>query len=715
MTGTRQNLLWDWFLPSLWLALGAVTVLAGATLEASIWFLLGVGALPIDFTRGTIRKQRLQTIVSIAAVALILSTVARDVLAQGETTYTAPDGGWTAPVPGGWTTTEAEGYVRFSSGDGMDLYVLTFPDGDVEDIAPQAWAVVDPDFDLTYDEDDVQRITDDVLLQGYDSAAVITYADGTGADGKIVQAAIQSFNGTAYVILIDTDLPTLQRRVAQLQIFSTGFLPAGFGTDDLSSAEVVAFDDAFFDGLDAFAAEVQTKLEVDSVAYAIVRDGEIVHTASLGTQVNGDPVTADTHFMIGSITKTMTTLLMAQAVDQGAFTWETPVVEIDPDFAVADPQITAQLTMSNLVCACTGVPRRDYELIYNPAVSASEILEQLETFEFFTDFGEAFQYSNQLVAAGGYETARALDPEADDLLAAYVALVQAGIFGPVGMADTTFDFDAIAAGERYVVPFGRGALEFKPLSIETERFLLSVAPAGAAWSTANDMGRYLAMLMNGGVTADGTRIVSEDGLARVQTPQVAIDSNTDYGLGWILGEFKKVPVYFHDGNTLGYSASMSYMPDKGIGIVVLVNQQGSSAPSLIASDFFSRALADPEPDAQEQLDFIVTNLADNRAKTEDTAIRTFDAETVAPFAGTYANPVLGEITLTVTSDNGVMLDTGEFVTALWRSTEQDDPEVYFMADPPLTGDRVRLTVGEDGDPRVVVGLGLTEYTFTLTK
>ncbi len=650
-----------------------------------------------------------------ALMLVLVMLIASSAAAQGETTYTAPDGGWTVPVPGGWTTTEGEGYVQFSSGDGMDLFVLTFPDGDIEDIAPDAWAIVDPEFNLTYEPSDVHRITDEVLLLGYDSAGIITYADGTGADGKVVQAAVQSFNGIAYVILIDTDLPTVQRRAAQLQLLSTGFLPADFGADDLSAAEVVAFDDAFFDELDAFAADVQARLEVDSLAYAVVRDGEVVHVNGSGTQVDGSPVTADTHFMIGSITKTMTTLLMAQAVDQGVFTWETPVVEVDPEFAVADPAVTAQITMSNLVCACTGVPRRDYELIYNPAVPASEILDQLETFEFFTDFGETFQYSNQLIAAAGYETARALDPDADDLLSAYIARMQDSIFEPVGMADTTFDFDVIAAGERYPLPYGRGVLVHEPLSIEAESFLLSVAPAGAVWSTANDMAAYLIMLMNGGVTADGTRIVSEAGLARVQTPQVAIDSNTDYGLGWILGDYKEVPVYFHDGNTLGYAASMAYMPDRGIGIVVLVNQQASGAPSLITSGFFSSALADPEPDAPGEVDIIATTIAENRARAEDTFIRTFDAETIAPFAGVYANPVLGEVTVAVTRDNGLTFDAGEFVTALWRSTEQDDADVYFMADPPLAGDRVRLTLSEDGDPRVVIGLGLTEYTFTPTK
>ena len=110
--------------------------------------------------------------------------------------------------------------------------------------------------------------------------------------------------------------------------------------------------------------------------------------------------------LIGSTTKTMTTLLMAQMVDEGVMTWDTLVTEVLPSFAVADPAITEAITMENLVCACTGVPRRDLELVFNSdELSAEEVVESLETFRFFTDFGEAFQYSNQMVATAGYLTA----------------------------------------------------------------------------------------------------------------------------------------------------------------------------------------------------------------------------------------------------------------------------------------------------------------------
>ena len=69
-----------------------------------------------------------------------------------------------------------------------------------------------------------------------------------------------------------------------------------------------------------------------------------------------EPVTPDTLMMIGSTGKTMTTMMMATLVDDGKMTWDTPAVEILPNFAVADPELSQKITMRNLVCACTGVP-----------------------------------------------------------------------------------------------------------------------------------------------------------------------------------------------------------------------------------------------------------------------------------------------------------------------------------------------------------------------
>lgn len=710
MTGTQSQ----WVLPAIWLATGAVTLISGDTMMAAVWFLLGAGLLPMNLVEGSRRKRWYQTGVAVLALVIMALVIVRDASAQGEETYTEPEGRWSAPIPAGWTVDEAEGYVLINSPEGdLRMYLLVSESDDYEQVAADGWALVDPEFDRDYDQSDTQRITDKVLLEKYDEAFVINYAVGLDPDGAIVQAAMSRFNGLTYVFLIDTNVSALQRRVAQFQTIATGFIPTDMAKDDLTGAEIAVFDEAFFDTLTSFAESARAQLEASGVSFAVVRDGAVVYSAGLGSRDDsGGSVTGDTRMMIGSVTKTMTTLLMAQAVDAGAFSWDTPVVVIDPGFAVADPDITAQITMANLVCACTGVPRRDYEMIYNGDLTADDILAQIETFEFFTGFGETFQYSNQLVAAGGYEIARALDPAAGDLLAAYVAAVQQGIFDPVGMPRTTFDFDAVLADADYAIPYGSGLDGVVPLEVDAERFLLAVAPAGAVWSTANDMGRYLAAITEGGVTADGTRIVSAENLARTQQPGVSIDATTSYGLGWILSEYKSLPVRSHDGNTLGFSSAMSYLPDSEIGIVVLANQQGSALPGLVAQRFYELALGETDSEASAALAYIVEQRAKNEAEDPEPFVKTLDAEFIAPYIGTFANDILGTVTLTQDESGTVSYDSGEFVSEVWSSTDEDSGEVsYLLAHPPLAGDRLRFALDESGTPTITIGLGVTEYVF----
>ena len=65
--------------------------------------------------------------------------------------------------------------------------------------------------------------------------------------------------------------------------------------------------------------------------------------------------------------------------------------------------MTKTITVRNLVCACTGVPRRDLELAFNASeLTPEKVIESLKEFQVSTAFGEAFQYSNQMVAVGGH-------------------------------------------------------------------------------------------------------------------------------------------------------------------------------------------------------------------------------------------------------------------------------------------------------------------------
>ena len=98
----------------------------------------------------------------------------------------------------------------------------------------------------------------------------------------------------------------------------------------------------------------------------MIQNGDVVYLNGFGVREAGSTqaVDADTMFMIGSVTKSMTTMLAATLVDDGRLTWETPLVDLLPAFAVGDPALTASLTVRDAFCNCIGIPGRDVELFF---------------------------------------------------------------------------------------------------------------------------------------------------------------------------------------------------------------------------------------------------------------------------------------------------------------------------------------------------------------
>jgi CubicO group peptidase (beta-lactamase class C family) len=407
----------------------------------------------------------------------------------------------------------------------------------------------------------------------------------------------------------------------------------------------------------------------------------------------------------------MTTMMMGTLVDEGLMEWDTPAVEVLPTFAVSDPAITEQITMRNLVCACTGVPRRDLEFIFNASeLTAEDMVESLRSFRFFTEFGETFQYSNQMVAAGGYLATVAGGGTYGDLYPAYLDLMQTRIFDPMGMGSTTFDFEAVAASADYALPHG-ATLEgvYEPLPLTLEQTLVPVAPAGLAWSNAQDMAQYLITLLNRGAAADGTRVVSEANLLETWEPQVDVSATSAYGLGWFVDAYKGVPVIHHGGNTLGFTTDLAFLPDHGIGIVVMSNGQLANILTEGIRARLLELLYEQPMEYDATIDFAMEQGETAFAELQD-SFTELDAEAVEPYLGTLTNEALGEATLTL-EDGVLMFDVGEFRVALQPTTNDEGEVRYTMAAPPLTG--VPLELALEGDmATLILDIGTDVYTFT---
>jgi CubicO group peptidase (beta-lactamase class C family) len=533
--------------------------------------------------------------------------------ASDEALYSDPDGRYTVPIPTNWTAESAGGYVALSSPqEQIQVFILVLPGDDLEAAVAEAWTTVDSSFAL-----EPSQVLELPAGGGIERAVSVDYDTGS-PPSEIVAAIAQLHEGQIYVLLFRGELGAVQQRAAQLGIIQSGFTIAGLDVVDLSGVEPLALDDAMLAEFERYIADALARFDVPGAAVAVVQDGEIVYAHGFGVRELGsdEPVTPETLMMIGSTGKTMTTMMMATLVDDGLMAWDTPVQEVLPQFAVADPELSRQITMRNLVCACTGVPRRDLEILFNvDTLTAEEIVESLSTFEFFTEFGEAFQYSNQLVAVGGYAAAAAAGAEWGNLYDAYVQEMEERIFAPIGMESTTFSFGVVTASDNYAQPHGLDVdAGYRVLPLRYERFVTPIAPAGAPWSTVLDMGNYLITELNSGVSPDGTRVVSAENLAVTFQPQVPVSAEASYGLGWIVDEYKGLPMLQHGGNTLGFTSDLVFLPQAGIGISVLTNAQTTNAFSEAVRYRLLELLFAQEPEADAGAIFAFETLRNEFSK-----------------------------------------------------------------------------------------------------
>jgi len=453
---------------------------------------------------------------------------------------------------------------------------------------------------------------------------------------------------------------------------------------------------------ETYIASMLAKTNVPGAAVAVVQNGEVVYQQGFGVRELGgsEPVTPETLMMIGSITKPMTATMAASVVDAGDVTWDTPVVDLLPSFAVADPELTKRLSLRNAFCACTGLPQRDPEFLFNSATLTPErLITSVRDFPLTGPLGEQFQYSNQMFGIGGYAAAAAFAPAEPDLFAAYLAAMRQRLLDPLGMTHSTFVLDEVLATGNYAQPHGLNlAGAYHPVSLEDdERHVLSVAPAGALWSSAAEMARFLQMELAAGLAPDGTRVVSQANLEATWQPQVAIpapgnpglpsefvSSARSYGLGWVVGDYRGQRLYWHSGETLGFHSQAAVLSEADLGLVILTNGIGADTFAyavqfrLFELVFGRPATFDPVVTA------VIAATAQQRAELQQ-QLGSIDSVAVAPYLGRYIHDVLGEVDVTL-DDGKLIFDAGKFQAELSPLLDtQTGESTYVTSDLPLSG------------------------------
>jgi CubicO group peptidase (beta-lactamase class C family) len=481
--------------------------------------------------------------------------------------------------------------------------------------------------------------------------------------------------------------------------------------DDLSIVTPLPLVGNRRDQFRSFIEEAMEACPSPGIAVAVIQNGETVFLEGFGVREQGrlDSVTPDTLFRIGSITKSVTATLAAALVDAGLVTWDTPVVDLLPDFALSDSVVSEQVTVAGLLSAATGLPRRDLEIVLEADTLTPEgLLDSVETLPLLAPLGERFQYSNQAYGVAGYALAAAAGASPNDLRNGYALGVERYILDPMGMERSTFSLATVLERDDYALPHApdlSGETQPIPLLME-ERFVQAVAPAGALWSSAREMAQYLETLLARGIAPDGDRVISEESLLRTWQPGVAVPEDTSfsglvdaridaYGLGWFVGDYGGLELLSHSGGTYGFGAEAAFLPEANLGAVALTNDAvcGGLLAFAIQHRLFELVF-DREPVVTQLLDTITAELAEGQVLLE-AQLQPVDLDEVTPLLGWYEHPALGPIEFTIRSGEFVV-DAGEVQSRLRvLPLELDGLNAFVAIDPPLLSGEAWIEFEED--------------------
>jgi CubicO group peptidase (beta-lactamase class C family) len=452
----------------------------------------------------------------------------------------------------------------------------------------------------------------------------------------------------------------------------------------------------FVPELDRLAIDVMADWKVPGVAIAVVQDGKVTLTKAYGQRdVEADlPVTTKTQFLICSITKSFTATGVALLHNQGRLDWTKPVRDYIPEFRLHDPVATERVTVRDLLCHRTGLPRHDW--VHFPGDrSAAELLGFMRHLELSQDIRAVWQYNNLCYNAVGLLIERLSGQS-------YEAFTRTRLTDRLYMK-VSFTLDDLEGA----VDFARPYMMHEDTRLPAMRLPIRTVAGGAINTSVADIANWMLLHLGKG-EFDRERLLPAALISELHAPLVynttpghAEFGEAHYGLGFQSTSYRGDRIVWHGGGWPGWGTLMTLVPDFGIGVAIFTNRSPSEVPQTLTWYVIDRLRGrDPvnwrERVRKQREEFIAHMQVDKDAREKARHKNTHPAHELAEYIGDYEQPAYG--TMSITKQDGALHWSwrGMYATMMHRHYETFElPEVPDR----LLPDRLAITflTNRDGD------------------
>jgi CubicO group peptidase (beta-lactamase class C family) len=466
-------------------------------------------------------------------------------------------------------------------------------------------------------------------------------------------------------------------------------------------------------GVDDLVGALLAEGGVPGLALVVVKDDKVVVARGYGARTEGkrDPVDADTLFGIASLTKAFTATGIAMLVDRRKLGFDDTLATALPGFRVADPYVSAHLTLRDALAHRTGTSSSDLLWYAHKDASVSSLIGRLGALPQASSLREQFGYSNLMYMVAGELLARRSGIDWDRFVATEM-------FAPLGMTRSSTDPLTLAATANVATPHIRSGAHVAQVPHHGYK---NIAASGSIYSSANDMARWMRFLLNDG-QVDGRRLVGHDALAQTMTPQMLIGPTgpaddllfpranfIGYAMGWFVSDYRGRKTLSHTGSIDGMAAFIALLPEERLGVAVLTNLEGDMARAVIRNWLFDRYLGANDTDWQPQYsrwnELIQTR--HEKAAADQRNSRVTGTRPTLPlpvYVGWFENALLGDVEVRVDATKKLEWRFESLPFAPLRHWQYDSFQIQWptveMNEPPVS--LLSFQLGADGAPARIV-------------